>query len=69
MYFFFRDYDVTLRFNGDYNKYDGKYDNLLYYYAFNYKLIQCVYTEGDKKDGGFRHIPGYILNKKEWVGD
>ena len=39
MYFFFRDYDVTLHCDRDYNKYDGKYDNLLYYYAFNYKLI------------------------------
>lgn len=65
MYFFFRDYDVTLQCGGDYNKYDGKYDNILYYYAFNYKLIQVVYTEGEKKDGGFRHIPGYIQDKKQ----
>ena len=36
MYFFFRDYDVGLNCNGDYQKYDGKYDNLLYYYSFNY---------------------------------
>jgi DTW domain-containing protein YfiP len=39
LYFFFRDYEVSLNCKGDYGKYDGKYDNLLYYYAFNYKLI------------------------------
>ena len=39
LYFFFRDYDVNLSFGGDYSLYDGKYDTLLYYYAFNYHLI------------------------------
>lgn len=49
--------------NGDYSKYDGKYDNLLYYYAFNYKLIQHAYQEGEKKGLEFFHIPGYIQSK------
>ena len=44
----------------DYSKYDGKYDNILYYYAFNYKLIQDAYTVGAKKDSYFRKIDGYI---------
>ena len=39
MYFFFRDYDVALSCQGNYGKYDGKYDNILYYYVFNYWLI------------------------------
>ena len=60
LYFFFRDYDVALNCNGDYSKYDGKYDNILYYYAFTYKLIQHCYTEGAKKGLSFTHIPGYI---------
>lgn len=60
MYFFFRDYDVGMNCGGDYKKYDGKYDNILYYYAFNYKLIQEEYTVGKKKDSYFRKIDGYI---------
>lgn len=56
LYFFFRDYDVNLNGNGDYNNYDGKYDNLLYYYAFTYKLIQYEYQEGDNKHKTFKHI-------------
>ena len=63
LYFFFRDYDVALNCNGNYDKYDGKFDNLLYYYAFNYWLIQKVYTEGDKKNVNFMKIPGYIQGK------
>lgn len=39
LYFFFRDYDTALNCGADYSKYDGKYDNILYYYAFTYRLI------------------------------
>mmetsp|Transcript_17362 Transcript_17362/g.16572 ORF Transcript_17362/g.16572 Transcript_17362/m.16572 type:complete len:124 (+) Transcript_17362:442-813(+) len=60
MYFFFRDYDVALNWGKDYERYAGKYDNLLYYYAFNYRLIQREYSEGDKKDLKFWRIDGYI---------
>jgi hypothetical protein len=60
MYFFFRDYDVALSCKGDYSIYDGKYDNLLYYYVYNYWLIQKIYTEGNKKDKDFGRIAKYI---------
>lgn len=60
LYFFFRDYDVALSCNGDYQKYDGKYDNLLYYYVYNYWLIQKIYTVGDKSHREFGRISGYI---------
>lgn len=40
LYFFFRDYDVSLNCQGrDYARYQGTYDNLLWLYAFNFKLI------------------------------
>ena len=62
LYFFFRDYDVNFTCGGEYSKYDGKYDNILYYYAYNYYLIQKAYSEGDKKELKFRTIEGYIVN-------
>ena len=46
LYFFFRDYETTLHYGGDYDKYvktGGIWDNLLYYYVYNYKLIQNEY--------------------------
>jgi len=40
LYFFFRDYDVALNCPmRDYSLYKGTYDNLLFFYAWNYKLI------------------------------
>lgn len=42
LYFFFRDYESNLNCNKDYKQYSlqgGKWDNLLYYYAWNFKLI------------------------------
>ncbi len=65
LYFFFRDYETNLNCEGDYSKYDGKYDNILYYYAYNYYLIQKVYTDGDKKNVNFGKIKGYIQGRDE----
>ena len=31
LYFFFRDYETNLNCGGDYSKYSGKYDDILYY--------------------------------------
>jgi len=40
LYFFFRDYDVSLNCKDrNYALYKGTYDNLLWLYAFNFKLI------------------------------
>lgn len=60
LYYFFRDFDVNINCQGDYSKYDGKYDNLLYYYVFNYKLIQYEYKEGQKQGQYFGKIPNYL---------
>lgn len=60
MYFFFRDYETNLSHGGDLSKYAGKWDDLLYYYVYNYWLIQHIYTEGNKKDLDFSRIKGYI---------
>jgi len=47
LYFFFRDYEVALNCpDKSYEHYNGKYDNLLWYYAFNFKLIQQLYSSG-----------------------
>jgi len=65
LYFFFRDYDVSLNCKDrDYAHYKGTYDNLLWLYAFNFKLIQDAYTVGDKKDKVFARIPGYIQKQQ-----
>jgi len=40
--------------------YDGKYDNLLYFYAYTYALIQNEYKKGLKKERDFHYIKGYI---------
>lgn len=64
LYFFFRDYETTLNCEKSYEKYTkngGKWDNLLYFYAFNFKLIQECYKNGKLKDQPFRRIPGYVM--------
>ena len=62
LYFFFRDYETNLRHAGSYQEYAkiGKWDNLLYYYAWNIKVIMDCYREGKQKDQPFRRIPGYV---------
>ncbi len=60
LYFFFRDYEVALNCGKDYSKYNHKWDNFLWFYAYNYKIIQDAYTTGDKAGKELRHIPGYI---------
>ena len=58
LYFFFRDYDMATNGLGtDYSKYSGKWDNLLWYFAFNFKLIQDEYKKTGEE---FRRIPGFI---------
>jgi hypothetical protein len=67
LYFFFRDYEVAINCKGEYAKYDGKYDNLLYYYVYNYWLIQKIYTVGDKSNTDFGRINNYIHGVPEQV--
>ncbi|CAI2376340.1 unnamed protein product [Moneuplotes crassus] len=61
MYFFMRDYDKVM----SEKDYDGKYDNLLYFYAYTYALIQNEYKKGLKKDKEFKTIKGYVKEKSE----
>ncbi|KAI8997319.1 DTW domain-containing protein [Pilobolus umbonatus] len=53
--------------------YDGRYDNLLFYYKFFYDLIQYNYSKGALQNKQFclRHRPDYIQLRKEtnWVQD
>jgi hypothetical protein len=68
LYFFFRDYESTLNHNrsyDDYYKAGGKWDNLLYYYAWNFNLIQDSYNKGKLKDQPFRRMPGYVKYDNE----
>lgn len=46
--------------------YDGRYDNLMFYYKYQYDLIQYSYLKGEKKGKEFcwRHRDNYIHDKK-----
>ncbi len=48
LYFFFRDYEVSLNCGKDYAKYNKKWDDFLWFYAYNYKIIQDDYHFGKK---------------------
>jgi len=61
MYFFMRDYDKVMNSQ----EYDGKYDDLLYFYSYTYALIQNEYKKGQKKERDFKTIKGYIKDEKE----
>lgn len=60
LYFFFRDYEVGLNCGKDYARYNKKWDDFLWFYAYNYKIIQDVYTTGSLAGQQLKHIPGYI---------
>ena len=49
--------DYTAKMSGEY---DGRYDDMLYFYAYNYALIQNEYKKGLKKEKTFGKIDGYI---------
>jgi DTW domain-containing protein YfiP len=46
--------------------YDGRYDNLMFYYKYLYSLIQYNYSKGVKKDKEFcwRHKSNYIKDRE-----
>jgi hypothetical protein len=54
-----RNYEVALTCKCDFQKYEGKYDNLLYYYMYSNWLIQKIYTIGDKSYRDFGRISHY----------
>lgn len=43
-------------------KYSGEYDDILWYYTFNYQRIQDEYQNRRHKGKRFRHMPDYIHN-------
>lgn len=45
LYFFFKEYDEAI----SEREYDGKYDNLLYFYTYNYNIIQDRYMKSKKE--------------------
>lgn len=55
-----RDYEVGLNCHRNYTLYNKKWDDILWFYAYNYNLIQKEYTDGKMKGKDFGHIPGYI---------
>mmetsp|Transcript_10086 Transcript_10086/g.8880 ORF Transcript_10086/g.8880 Transcript_10086/m.8880 type:complete len:177 (-) Transcript_10086:39-569(-) len=57
MYFFMRDYSNVIM--------QGEYDDLLYFYAYTYALIQNEYKKGAKKNRDFKNIKGYIKEEDE----
>ena len=63
LYWFMREFSEA-RSGG---KYDGSCDNLLWYFSFNYALIQKYYNK--RRDRSFVHIPGYIHYNKQGEGD
>lgn len=52
---------------GEKGSYDGRYDDLMFYYKYFYDLIQYSYTKGMLKDKKFttRHKANYIKSKEE----
>lgn len=48
----------------DYSKYSGKFDNLLWFYAYNFKLIQEAYTSSGKN---FGRIEGFIQSNVDQI--
>ncbi|KAI8808452.1 DTW domain-containing protein [Cladochytrium replicatum] len=49
IYWFMREYAVKHECAGDENSYDGKYDDLLFYYKHNYDIIQADYQQNPQR--------------------
>ena len=48
----------------DYSKYSGVWDNLLWYFAFNFKLVQDNYKNSGKE---FHRIPGFVQKNPDSI--
>ncbi|KAI8977437.1 DTW domain-containing protein [Mycotypha africana] len=59
--------EFALAYEVENQKYDGRYDNLLFYYKYLYDLIQYSYIRGQHKDKIFcwRHRSNYIKESKD----
>lgn len=65
IYYLYVEYAQTYQLKEG-EQYDGRYDNLLFYYKYLYDLIQYSYSKGPKKDKEFtwRHRADYIMDRK-----
>ncbi|KAI8141736.1 DTW domain-containing protein [Fennellomyces sp. T-0311] len=61
IYYVYREFAEAYETNGDY---DGRYDNLLFYYRYFYKMIQDLYKKKDAKRFTHRHRSDYIQYDK-----
>lgn len=57
IYYLYREYSEAFEMNG--NPYDGRYDNLLFYFKFFYNMIQNKYRK-ENKPYTHRQRKGYI---------
>ncbi|KAF7731427.1 DTW domain-containing protein 1 [Apophysomyces ossiformis] len=62
IYYFYREYGEAYM-----ETYDGRYDNLLFYYRFFYKMIQDHYQHTGKKFTS-RHTSGFIKSDRSEEG-
>ncbi|ORE06419.1 DTW-domain-containing protein [Rhizopus microsporus var. microsporus] len=64
IYYLYVEYAQQFELNG---AYDGRYDNLLFYYKHLYDLIQYSYLKGEHKDRKFcwRHKENYIKKSSQ----
>lgn len=50
IYYFYKEYDIAQNLHTDQNyQYDGKYDNLLFYYIMQFKMIERERIEPHQK--------------------
>ncbi|KAI9487168.1 MAG: DTW domain-containing protein [Benjaminiella poitrasii] len=66
IYYLYVEYSQAYELKDSEASYDGRYDNLLFYYKYLYDLIQYSYRKGQHKDKEFcwRHRSDYIQDKK-----
>jgi DTW domain len=61
VYYTYVDYHKEMKNRGLYqDDYQGQYDNLLWYFVFNYNVIQTEYTQKRHKGKRFKKMPDYI---------
>ncbi|CAI2164830.1 18953_t:CDS:2 [Funneliformis geosporum] len=59
LYYFLKEYYEVYESDNDDHRYDGRYDDLLWYYKYLYEFIQATYSKSQKPYTS-RHRQGYI---------
>lgn len=60
IYYFMREFREAQCNSKQIEVYDGRFDNLLYFFSFFYHLIQKFYVENPERKYTSRHRPDYI---------